>query len=78
MRTLKSRPRLPISSEVDAGADRYAEDANLAFDWGMLFDSVALGVSYLWLCCGVLFLFAVPVGFVVLWVVSKRREAQEE
>lgn len=64
--------------EVGAEDSRYDENADLAFDWGMLFDSVALGVSYLWLCCGILLLFAVPVTFAVLWVASKRREAREE
>jgi hypothetical protein len=68
------------TATVEAGAEdsRYTPEGDLAFDWGMFFDSVALGVSYLWLCCGILLLFAVPVAFAVLWVASKRREEQEE
>ena len=44
----------------------------------MLFDSVALGMTYLWMCCGALALFAVPVAFVVLWVAGKRYRQSEE
>jgi hypothetical protein len=59
--------------------ERYAEEGtDLRFDWDMLFDSVALGVSYIWLCCGILLFLAVPVVFAVLWAVSKRRQEQEE
>jgi cytoskeletal protein RodZ len=58
---------------------RYAgEDSNLKFEWGMLFDSVALFLSYAWLCCGGLLFLAIPLVFVVLWVASKRRQPQEE
>jgi hypothetical protein len=60
-------------------SERYAgEDAGLRFDWGMLFDSIALGVSYLWLCCGILILLSIPVVFCILWVMSNRRQQQEE
>jgi hypothetical protein len=44
----------------------------------MLFDSVALFLSYAWLCCGGLVFLAVPLIFIVLWVASKRRQPQEE
>jgi flagellar biosynthesis/type III secretory pathway M-ring protein FliF/YscJ len=44
----------------------------------MLFDSVALGVSYLWLCCGILLVTGIPVVFVILWVVSNRRKREEQ
>jgi hypothetical protein len=69
----------PTLEGTAAEPGRYAsEDAALRFDWGMLFDSVALGVSYAWLCCGVLFLVSVPVVFIILWVVSNRRKEQAE
>jgi len=71
-------PEPTATTEAGSEDTRYDENADLAFDWGMLFDSVALGVSYLWLCCGILLLFAVPVVFAVLWVASKRREEPEE
>jgi cytoskeletal protein RodZ len=54
------------------------EDSNVAFEWGMLFDTVALAISRMWLCCGVLVLVGIPVGFGILWVASKRRGQQEE
>lgn len=55
-------------------SERYAEgDSNLKFEWGMLFDSAALFLSYVWLCCGGLLFLAIPIMFVVLWVASKRR-----
>jgi hypothetical protein len=58
---------------------RYAEeDSNLKFEWGMLFDSVALFLSYIWLCCGGVLFLAIPLFFVVLWVASKRRQQQRE
>jgi len=46
----------------------------------MLFDSIALGASYIWLCCGVLVVVSIPVGFTVLWVAGRRRrpEPQEQ
>lgn len=69
----------PALDETPVDSGRYpGEDPTLRFDWGMLFDSVALGVSYVWLCCGVLLLLGIPVVFVILWVVSKRRKEQEE
>lgn len=58
---------------------RYAEgESNLKFEWSMLFDSVALLLSYLWLCCGGLLFLAIPLMFVILWVVGRRRQEQEE
>ena len=68
----------PVPAEQD-GTERYAqEDSNLLFDWTMLFDSVALGLSYVWLCCGVLVLVGVPIFFIALWVAGRRREQGEE
>lgn len=58
---------------------RYSEgDSNLKFEWGMLFDSVSLLLSYAWLCCGVLIFVAVPVLFIALWVAGKRRQQPGE
>lgn len=73
---------MPVESGAEGSegdSQRYAEDdTSLKFEWGMLFDSVALLLSYTWLCCGVFILLAVPVVFVVLWVISKRRQQAEE
>lgn len=64
------------------GSQRYPDgDSNLRFEWGMLFDSLALLFSYIWLFCGILLFIAVPLFFFVLWRTSdSRREAaaQEE
>ncbi|MGD8623258.1 MAG: hypothetical protein PVJ34_01885 [Anaerolineae bacterium] len=58
---------------------RYAEgESDLKFEWPMLFDSVALGLSYAWLCCGVLILVGIPLIFIVLWVASRSRRGTEE
>jgi hypothetical protein len=58
---------------------RYADEGtDLTFEWGTLFDSVALGVSYLWLCCGVLVFLLIPIFFIILWLVSRRRNQQQE
>lgn len=63
----------PLPSPTEP--QRYPDsDSQLSFDFGMLFDSVALGVSYLWLCCGVLLLLAIPVVFAVLWLASRSRK----
>jgi hypothetical protein len=70
-------PPTVAATQVQAPTEslRYPDsDSGLSFDFGMLFDSLALGVSYLWLCCGVLLLFAIPVIFAVLWVASQRRK----
>ncbi len=62
-------------SPIPGENERYAEgESNLLFEWGMLFDSVALLLSYLWLCCGGLLFLAIPILFAVLWVASKRRQ----
>jgi hypothetical protein len=58
---------------------RYAdEDSNVKFEFGALFDSVALAASYIWLCCGLFLLFLFPLLFVALWVASVRRRKREE
>lgn len=68
----------PVPAEQD-GTERYAqEDSNLLFNWTMLFDSVALGLSYVWLCCGLLVLVGVPIFFIALWAAGRRREQGEE
>ena len=71
----------PGLSEPEATAEekqRYAtEDSNLKFDLGMLFDSVALAATRVWLCCGVLLFVLIPVFFIALWVASKRRQQGE-
>lgn len=63
-------------------SQRYPEgESDLRFEWGMLFDSMSLLFSYIWLCCGILLFIAVPLFFFVLWRTSaSRREAagQEE
>jgi hypothetical protein len=75
-------PEPSPTGEAEATPDeraRYPEgESNLEFEWGMLFDSLSLFLSYAWLCCGVLVFVAVPVFFIVLWVASKRRQQQEE
>jgi hypothetical protein len=69
----------PLVEEIEEGPQRYREgDSDVAVDWGMLFDSVALAVSYLWLGCGVLIFMAIPVVFAVLWVAGKRRQQPPE
>jgi hypothetical protein len=64
----------PAPDEVGEG-DRYAtEDSNLLFDWKLLFDSVALGLSYVWLCCGGLLIVGIVIFFVVLWTSARKRQ----
>jgi hypothetical protein len=67
-------------TQVDQdGGQRYAqEESTLLFDWSVLIDSVALGLSYVWLCCGVLVVVAIPTFFVILWMASRRRQQGEE
>ena len=66
----------PEPEPTDA-SDRYAEgDSGLKFEWSMLFDSVALGLTYVWLACGVLILLGIPVFFGILWLVSRRLQSQ--
>ncbi len=58
---------------------RYPEgETDLKFEWSMLFDSVSLLLSYIWLFCGVLVFLTVPIIFIVLWVASRRRHQQQE
>lgn len=67
-------------STVDEN-QRYPEgDSEFRFEWGMLFDSLALFFSYAWLFCGIILFLAVPLLFFLLWRASARRreEAQEQ
>ena len=58
-------------------SQRYPDDeSNLRFEWGMLFDSMALFLSYVWLCCGILLFIAVPLFFFVLWRTSASRQEE--
>lgn len=73
----------PAEGEADAAAgqerQRYATgESGLEFEWGMLFDAVALGLSYTWLCCGVFVVLGVPLFFLVLWVASRVRQQRAE
>jgi cytoskeletal protein RodZ len=64
--------------ETPDESQRYPEgESNLRFEWGMLFDSVALFLSYGWLCCGILVFLAIPVLFIVLWRASSGRQEQD-
>ncbi|MBN1661076.1 MAG: hypothetical protein JXA93_21965 [Anaerolineae bacterium] len=75
---------MPVDSEgVEPGSvpvrDRYPDEgSNLEFEWGMLFDSMALGLSYVWLCCGALFMLLLPLFFLALWVAARRRRQRLE
>lgn len=61
--------------EATTEPPRYpAEEADLRYDWGMLFDSLALGVSYLWLACGVVVLLGVLAIVLTLWVTNRQRQ----
>ena len=76
-------PVAPVTSETAEPEEtpdesgRYPEgESNLRFEWGMLFDSVALFFSYVWLCCGILLFIAVPFLFFVLWRASASRQEE--
>jgi hypothetical protein len=64
------------SPSPTAGTDE--DEGDLAFDWAELFDALALGATYVWLCCGVLIFLSIPVVFAVLWVTYKRRQGTED
>jgi len=58
---------------------RYATgEPELEFEWGMLFDSLALGLSYIWLCCGVVVLLGILAAFAAVWIASRRRRSLSE
>jgi hypothetical protein len=65
----------PTVEPTSSQSERYAdENTGLKFEWGRLFDSAALFLSYVWLCCGVFVFLAIPIAFVVLWQANKRRQ----
>lgn len=69
----------PTEPVPTAEGQRYRQDeAGLRFDWAMLFDSLALGLSYGWLCCGIFLALGLPVVFAILWIRSKRRPPSDE
>ena len=56
---------------------RYPEgESNLRFEWGMLFDSLALFFSYAWLFCGILLFISVPLFFFLVWRSSAQRREE--
>jgi hypothetical protein len=66
----------PLSTPEAPAGDRrrYVEgESPIIFQWDMLIDSLALAVSYAWLCCGVVAIVGLPVMFVVLWVMGTNR-----
>ena len=63
------------ATEPSPGSDRYTpSEGELVFDWRLLVDTLVLGLSWSWLCCGVLLLVAIPVGVAVIYVVNRRRQ----
>jgi hypothetical protein len=65
----------PAATEPSPGSDRYTpSEGELVFDWRLLVDTLILGLSWSWLCCGVLLLVAIPVGVAVIYVVNRRRQ----
>jgi len=64
---------------VEDGRQRYPQgESGLRFEWGMLFDAVALALSYTWLCCGAFIVLGVPLFFLALWVASTVRRQRTE
>lgn len=58
---------------------RYPEgDSEVKFDWGMLFDALALFFSYAWLICGIIVFLGVPVLLYFLWRAAERRQKGDE
>ena len=53
-------------------------DSNVVIQWGVLIDSLALGISYAWLVIGILVGVGLPILFVVLWVRTRRRRSAQE
>lgn len=53
-------------------------DSNIVIQWGMLVDSLALGISYLWLVAGILIGIGLPILFIVLWVRNRRRRSTQD
>ena len=81
--TVTDTPTTTLPSETaepGATADqdlRYPEgESNLRFEWGMLFDSLALFFSYVWLFCGILLFVSVPLLFFLLWRSSAQRQEE--
>ena len=53
-------------------------NSNVVFQWGLLVDSLALGISYVWLIGGLLIGIGLPIVLLVLWVRSRRRRPAQE
>ena len=67
-------------AETSAAARRHyvRGDSNVTFQWGMLIDSLALGISWAWLVLGILIGAGLPILFLVLWVKTRRRRPAQE
>jgi hypothetical protein len=52
--------------------------SNVVFQWGMLVDSLALGISYAWLVGGLVAGIGLPIVLVVWWLRSRRRRPERE
>ena len=68
----------PEGGEGEARGRYATGESELEFEWGMLFDSVALGLSYIWLCCGAVVLVGILIAFAAVWIASRRRRGLSE
>jgi hypothetical protein len=68
-------PPTQAATEPPPGSDRYTpSEGELVFDWRLLADTLVLGLSWSWLCCGVLLFVAIPMAVAVIYVVNRRRQ----
>jgi len=78
--TATPEPVSTTQTEVSSQTRRHyvRGDSNVVIQWGMLIDSLALGISYAWLAIGVLIGVGLPILFVVLWVRTRRNGSARE
>jgi hypothetical protein len=53
-------------------------DSNVVIQWGMLVDSLALGISWAWLVVGIFVGVGLPILLVALWVRARRCQSEQE
>ena len=65
-------PGAAVTPSEGSGPRYPAEQANLRFSWRALIDSIALGVSYIWLVCGITLFVLLGLALVWAWLRGRR------
>lgn len=75
----ESRPPAPQPQPYQPVTKEQApESRNLILDQAEFIDTVVVSVAYLWLCCGIVLILAIPLAFLFLHIRGRSKIIKEE